>query len=198
MERIVCDRMNADALGHYTMNLHLQSYAFAHKFIFQKRILDAACGTCFGSMIYSTAAKSIVCIDKSAEAIQHGSKLPYFCPTEWMVKDIDKDLLPKADVCVSVETIEHLDGDGFFLKNLRVKQLVFTVPINHPGDFHRLVFPTPEDAMKHLWENGWKVLGATLSSDGQLMGVAERTHEAKIIGKKTGKGNPARRGVSGP
>lgn len=186
MERVVFDLKNATDLDHYAMNLHLHCYAFAHQFIFRKSVLDAACGTCFGSMIYSTAAKSIVCIDRDREAILHGGKLPFFCPTEWMVKDLDKDLLPAADVCISIETIEHLNGNGFFLKNLKVKELVFTVPINMPGEYHRLVFHTTGEAVAYLAEHGWKVnimltVKDLKGEEMELMGVAERIETKKKL-----------------
>jgi len=191
MERIIYDQMNQSDMDHLTMNIHLHCYAFAHQYILHKKILDAACGTCFGTMIYSTAAESIVAIDKSRSAIDRGKKLPFFCPTTFIVKNLDKQKLPGADVCVSVETIEHLNGDGFFLQNLNVGALVFTVPIDmySSGGFHKMNFKTVDDVSKYLNKNGWRIASAmqttrkiTASSpvgvtgvlSDSLMGVAER------------------------
>ena len=171
--------MNRDDVNHLIMNLHLQSYAYAHQFIFNKVVLDAACGTCFGSMIYSTGAKSIVSVDKDQEAIDHGKKLKFFCPIEFAVKDLDKDLLPQADICISIETIEHLNGGGFFLKNLRTKLLIFSVPIDMGGGYHKVEFKTPEDAAKHLQNNGWKPVEAFLSN--RQYAVNEKGQEYKIV-----------------
>jgi hypothetical protein len=171
------------------MSLHLQAYAFVHPFIFQKTILDAACGTCFGSMIYSTGAAKIFAIDKDAGAIKHGKKLKFFCPVDFMVRDLDKDMLPEADVCVSVETIEHLNGNGFFLNNLRTKYLIFTIPINMGGPYHKLVFKDSDEAIDHLRQYGWIAKSALFKrceipmvdseheyilTNDMLMGIAER------------------------
>jgi len=189
MERITYDQMKSSGMDHLTMNLHLQAYTFAHQFLLGKTVIDAACGTCFGSMIYSTAAKSIIAVDKSEEAIDHGKRLPSFCPIIYMVMDLNNDLLPEADLCISIETIEHLNGDGFFLKNLDVKQLVFTLPIGEAGGYHKIEFQTSDDAISHLIDNGWKKITGILrkiqapakfpEGDGavvheMIMGIAER------------------------
>lgn len=147
--------MKGYAHDHYTMNLHLQAYAFAHQFVYGQRVLDAACGECFGTMIYSTSAKSIVAVDRDKRAISKGRQLPFWCPVKFLVKDLNVAVLPEADVCVSVETIEHLDPGGFFLRNLKVKQLVFTIPINMPDGYHTMNFCTPFDVTDYLKANGW-------------------------------------------
>jgi len=169
MERIVYDHMGRCWDDNFVMNIHLRSYAFAHLYVNQKVVLDAACGTCFGSMIFSTGAKKIIAVDKSKEAIAYGKKLKFFCPITYLVKDLDKDILPEADVCVSIETIEHLNGDGFFLKNLKVEFLIFAMPIGmyNPGGFHKMLFEKPEEATKYLVDNGWKP-GLTIVEDMNL------------------------------
>ncbi len=177
MERITFDKMNKNAAYHYIMNLHLQAYVFAHRYVFKKKILDAACGTCFGSMIFSTAAKSIIAIDKNTEAIEYGTKkLPFFCPMRFITADLEKTVLPKADICVSLETIEHLK-DTFFLENLKVKTLLYSVPINMPVDkdsFHKQFFPTPEAAVKHIKAGGWTTTLSMVGDNGMMLGIAER------------------------
>ena len=156
-ERVVYDGMRDSVETHLTMHCHLALYTFAHLYIYQKKILDAACGTCFGSMIFSTAASSIICVDNNKKAIAHGKKLPMFCPTIYLVRDLEKQILPEADVCVSIETIEHLNGDGFFLRNLNVKELIFAVPMHMPGAFHKISFDTPEEWSKYFYSHGWGV-----------------------------------------
>ena len=152
-------------MDHVTMNLHLQAYTFAHQFVHDKTVIDAACGTCFGTMIYSTGARNIIAVDKDEKAISHGKELPSFCPIVFEVKDLDKDLLPEADVCVSVETIEHLNGEGFFLKNLKTKQLVFTVPIgplDKRNSFHKMEFLSVDDVIAYVTDCGWPIVTGVL------------------------------------
>ena len=191
MERIIYDQVGEDPFKHYIMNLHLQAYTWVHQYCFGKKILDAACGTCFGTMIYSLGAKEIIAVDKDKKAIESGKKLKQFCPVKYLVKDLDKDILPEADICVSVETIEHLNGDGFFLKNLKVNTLVFTIPLAMPGEFHNLVFNTEQEAVHYLKKNGWHPKRSVIQTTSVLvednvkglynvqtyafMGVAERS-----------------------
>ena len=142
-------------------------------------------------MIYSLGAKKVIAVDKDEDALNSGKKLKRFCPVKYMVKDLDKDILPEADICVSVETIEHLNGNGFFLQNLKVNALVFSIPIAMPGEFHKLIFKTEQEAVKHLKDNGWNpvinmiqktsvlvddnINGMGLINTYAYMGVAERS-----------------------
>ena len=191
MERVLYDQVGKDPYMHYAMGLHLQAYSWAYQYCFGKTILDAACGTGFGTMIYSLGAKKVIAVDKDEDALNSGKKLKRFCPVKYMVKDLDKDILPEADICVSVETIEHLNGNGFFLQNLKVNALVFSIPIAMPGEFHKLIFKTEQEAVKHLKDNGWNpvinmiqktsvlvddnINGMGLINTYAYMGVAERS-----------------------
>ena len=191
MERVLYDMVGKDPYMHYAMGLHLQAYSWAYQYCFGKTILDAACGTGFGTMIYSLGAKKVIAVDKDQGALNSGKKLKKFCPVKYMVKDLDKDILPEADICVSVETIEHLNGDGFFLRNLKVNAMVFSIPIAMPGEFHKLVFDTEQAATNHLKANGWNpaitviqktsvlvddnINGMGLINTYAYMGVAERS-----------------------
>jgi hypothetical protein len=182
MERIVpqLKKECREDIHHTAVNMHLHLWTYAHQWINKKSVIDAACGTCFGSMIYSTSAGSLLCVDKDMDALKMGSELPFYCPTTMMVADLNKDALPDADVCVSVETIEHLEEGGFFLSQLRTKQLVFTVPINMKGGFHLIDFDTMDSVSEHLNKYGWFIRNGVMmkehgsGKDAQFMGVAER------------------------
>jgi len=126
-------------------------------------------------MIYSTAASSIICVDNSKKAIDHGKKLPMFCPTIYLVRDLNKQVLPEADACVSVETIEHLNSDGFFLKNLNVKELIFAVPIKMSGGFHKISFDSPEEWLEYISSNGWAIEYAYVSEESIPVGTTDVT-----------------------
>ena len=175
MERIIFDKMKKNSSYHFVLNWHLQNYVFAHQHIYNKKIIDAACGTCFGSMIYSTAAKSIIAVDKDKKAIEYGvNKLPFFCPMRFIVADLETTVLPKADVCVTIETIEHLK-DTFFLEKLKVEKLIYTVPINMGGNFHKQLFKTPNEAIDYIKSGGWFTTYYMYDdSKGSMLGVARR------------------------
>ncbi len=175
MERIVFDKANQSGLNHYVFYLHLQAYIFAYRYIHNKNILDAACGAGFGSMIFSTAAKSIIAVDKNQKAMDHGKeKLPFFCPIKFLKADLEKDILPKADICVSIETIEHLKNK-FFLEHLKVNKLIYSVPIKMPAvGFHKQTFPTAKDAIKYLTSAGWITTFNMVGDNEAMLGIAER------------------------
>ena len=61
--------------------------------------------------------------------------------------NLEKDLLPEHDICVSLETIEHLENPDFFLSQLKGKELVFSVPLNSlaVSKFHIYDFKTADD-----------------------------------------------------
>ncbi len=160
MERIIYDQMWKTDEEHLILNIHLHAYAFAHQYLRQKSVLDASCGTCFGTMIFSTVAKSITGVDKSRSAIEYGKKLPFFCPTKFIVRNLDRDRLPEADVCVCIETLEHLNGNGFFLRNLEVKQFVFSIPLNmaSPHGYHKILFRDVNQVSNYLGSNGWRIV----------------------------------------
>jgi predicted RNA methylase len=178
MERIVFDKMKKNDRYHGILNAHLQLYGLAHSFIYNKFIIDAACGTCFGSHIYSTAAKKILAVDKSQEAIDYGKKQQFYCPIEFKQVDLNKDILPKADVCVSIETIEHLDGT-FFLEHLNVKTLIYSLPLRMQIDeygYHKIVLKNKQDAVNYIRSGGWitKAIIDIFKFDFTFMGIAER------------------------
>ena len=175
LERIYFGDMRGDPGLHYTLNLHLQAYVFAHRFIHKKSVLDAACGTCFGTMIFSTACKKIIGVDKDKEAIQYGKdRLTFCCPSKFLVKDLNEDELPKTDVCVSIETIEHLRPDNKFLKKLKADELIFTVPLNMPGVFHLVSYESPQQFDTYLKKCGWEPKEQLIGENHMLLGRAVR------------------------
>lgn len=177
MERIVFDKMRADSNYHFILNVHLQAYWYAHKFVYNKSVIDAACGTCFGTMIFSTAAKRIVAVDKDRKSMDYGKrKLPFFCPVRFLKADLEKDKLPKADICVSIETIEHL-GNKFFLENLKTKELFYTIPTNMPIDengFHKITFDSAGEVVAYIESAGWKNKFHLVGDNNSIFGLAER------------------------
>lgn len=90
---------------------HTNRYIFARPLVKDKKVLDAACGTGYGSAILSKTAASVFGVDISKEAISY-AKNNYSAPNiSFSVADIES--LPFEDnffdVVVSFETIEHVD-----------------------------------------------------------------------------------------
>lgn len=90
----------------------LARYRFASGFVAGKRVLDIACGTGIGCVLYAPSAARVVGVDISSESIAHAKKNAAAANIEYRVASADQeDLFPAAsfDVISSLETIEHLE-----------------------------------------------------------------------------------------
>lgn len=127
------------------INEHLTRYLWAQKFTKNKIVIDAACGTGYGSKILK--AKNYLGVDNSEEVIKF-AKQHY--NGDFQIIDLEKQKLPKheVDVIVSFETLEHLAQPENFLmsakKSLKSGGLfIFSVPLTEKrgeNPFH-----------KHIW-----------------------------------------------
>jgi SAM-dependent methyltransferase len=100
---------------------HLSRYDFAGRYIPGKRIIDAACGTGYGSShLLQLGAGSVTGIDLSEEGIAYAKK-HYISKGLTYIRGDVSNLQPagRADCVVSFETIEHLDDPEAFLAAVR-------------------------------------------------------------------------------
>jgi SAM-dependent methyltransferase len=114
-ERIVPARTSPGILA-----LHLKRYEFARRWCESAEVLDAACGVGYGSAHLAETARSVVGIDRSAEALAH-ARSAYALPN---VEFVEGDLLALPfpygafDVVCAFEVIEHLDDQRAFLREV--------------------------------------------------------------------------------
>jgi 2-polyprenyl-3-methyl-5-hydroxy-6-metoxy-1,4-benzoquinol methylase len=100
---------------------HMQRYEYFSSFYGGKRVIDAACGTGYGtSYIADQGAVSALGIDISTEAIQ-------FCTAHYRKTNLNylqadianlRDSKTSADLVVSFETIEHLADPEKFIRDV--------------------------------------------------------------------------------
>jgi SAM-dependent methyltransferase len=129
-ERIVPDETEPGIVA-----LHLKRYEFARPSCSGKDVLDAGCGVGYGTAFLAQAARRVVGVDLSEEAIGYARRR-YGAPNvEFLVGDLvalpaDDD---SFDVVCAFETIEHLrDPDRFLGEARRVLRRGGTLFISTP------------------------------------------------------------------
>lgn len=136
-ERLIMDEDYMTDLNHSKRKVtHLARYIWAKKRI-KGSVLDVSCGTGYGTDILGASGADI-----DEESIKYAKK-HFKCP--FQLCDLEKDF-PKGswDTVVSFETIEHLENPHNFLKNCGRYKFIFSIPIDHPGEFHKVVYSRQE------------------------------------------------------
>ena len=120
-ERIVPGQVEPDLL-----NEHLARYHFAKQFVKGKRVLDAACGSGYGSAMLAESAGSVIGIDISGEAVGYARSnyaAAAAAGAEIDFSEGDCLALPmndhSVDVAVAFEIVEHIKDASGFLRELR-------------------------------------------------------------------------------
>jgi SAM-dependent methyltransferase len=115
-ERVIPGQVDADL-----MNEHLARYAFAARLARGKRVLDAGCGSGYGSAELAKTAVSVLGVDQSADAVEFARE-NYRLPNLRFVQASATSLPhPDAsfDLVVAFEVIEHLEQWQAFLLEVR-------------------------------------------------------------------------------
>jgi SAM-dependent methyltransferase len=100
--------------------LHLKRYLFAGPYCAGKTVLDAACGTGYGSAELARGASSVLGVDADEGAIAYAQARYAGGNVAFEVMDVSSLALDdiSIDVVVSFETIEHLDDRDAFLREV--------------------------------------------------------------------------------
>lgn len=112
-ERVIPGQVNDDLWSE-----HVARYAFARKYADGKRVLDAGCGTGYGSAELSQSAATVTGVDISADAIEYASG-SYPIPGLRFLESscTAMPVAPESfDLVVAFEVIEHLADYRAFLK----------------------------------------------------------------------------------
>lgn len=115
-ERVIPGEGDADLF-----NEHRARYLFAQRFSSGKRVLDAACGSGYGSALLAENATAVLGVDIAKEAVEY-ARLHYGSPKVRFAQ-ADCAALPSAsaqfDLVVAFEIIEHLKNPEAFLAELK-------------------------------------------------------------------------------
>ena len=116
-ERLVPGAVDADLETEHRLR-----YEFARQFARGKRVLDAACGTGYGSAMLAQVASSVCGLDISHDAIAYAKEKYAVDGVQFLEGSVTS--LPfengAFDVVVSFETLEHIDSHSqeLFLKEI--------------------------------------------------------------------------------
>ena len=145
-ERVVPDQVDVDL-----WNEHLARYAFAARLARGKRVLDAGCGSGYGSAELAATARSVIGLDVSPDAVGYASEV-YRSPNLSFVEGSCASL-PIApgsiDLVVAFEVIEHIaDWQAFLQEVQRVLALGGRLVLSTPNkeyyaDTRRHTGPNP-------------------------------------------------------
>ncbi len=154
---------------------HLARYKFAQQFVQNKRVLDIACGTGYGSaMLMEAGAQSVAGVDISQEAVGFASsnhKDDNLTYQQGSIYDFRSE--KPFDIITSFETIEHVDDYLLALSNLKnllapQGKLIISSPNrlitspkcksvdDSPGGFHVREF-TVDELKTSMQEKGFHV-----------------------------------------
>jgi 2-polyprenyl-3-methyl-5-hydroxy-6-metoxy-1,4-benzoquinol methylase len=123
-ERVIPKLMNSD---NGLLREHIKRYEFASEFV-SGRVLDIACGVGYGTQILMERdnlgkIEHILGVDNDIETIEY-AKINY--PNEkvsYLVKDATEEglvtKLDSFDTIISFETLEHVEKDELFIRNLQ-------------------------------------------------------------------------------
>ncbi len=138
LERIVPDQLDeSGATGRETLELHVERYAWAARFLRPGRLLDLACGVGYGTRLLADRASVAVHalgVDRSGDAVRYAQRRYGSGGARFEVGDAMTFDDPEGfDSIVSLETVEHLkEPEAFLARMVRLLRpggvLVASVP----------------------------------------------------------------------
>lgn len=137
---------------------HIQRYEFARSVMRGRSVCDAACGCGYGSVILR--AEHYLGIDRDIETVAFAEAHYASANTSFLTHDLHcLPLMRRFDVCVSFETIEHLENPDAFLdwSAQHCESLIASSPIADRvlhSPFHIREYSV--DDFRTLLESRWK------------------------------------------
>lgn len=168
---------------------HLHRYSLCSEYIYNKIVLDIACGDGYGSFLMSEKASHVYGVDIDQPTILNAQKKYIKSNLNFLIGSADKTSLKdnSIDIVVSFETIEHHDKHHEMMQEIkRVLKpdgiLIISTPDkayyselrNFKNEFH----------VKELYKDEFKVLISSYFKETKLL-IQEYTNGSSIIRQDT-------------
>ena len=122
------------------MRHHVMRYAWAMRYTAGRRVVDLGCGTGYGSYMLSWVARHVTGVEIDAKASVFAGQHFQAGNLAWRRMDLmNPGALPKADVYVAFEVLEHLDDPRVVIAALDAP-LVWSVPVRSVEKYHQHVY----------------------------------------------------------
>ena len=154
------------------LQAHLRRYHHACESITTRdTVVDAACGSGYGSALLAKRAAWVIGIDDYGDALVDAQTHYQDQRSLWFVQaDLDQCILPACDVLVSLETVEHLRQPERFIQQVRAcarREIILSTPIIPTvgkNPFHRSDF-TLDQVRSWFTTDEWIVVQEWLQED---------------------------------
>lgn len=134
-----------------TRRAHILRYLIARDMLkYGNVVMDVACGTGYGSLLFARHKCKVIGVDISPKAIQFAEKYNNHKNIRWVCDDVinvPKIVRQPLDAIVCFETLEHLpDRHEEILTNFKLVlkpgcPAICSIPLDHPDDkWHKKVF----------------------------------------------------------
>jgi ubiquinone/menaquinone biosynthesis C-methylase UbiE len=119
---------------------HVNRYAFALPYVAGRSVCDVGCGTGYGAFLMSMVARGVTGCDISGAAIEFAQN-NFGSRCVFVQSDVTAKIPFTTDVYTCFEVLEHVDDPQTILANIpQGATLIWSVPINDPGQFHKRVY----------------------------------------------------------
>jgi 2-polyprenyl-3-methyl-5-hydroxy-6-metoxy-1,4-benzoquinol methylase len=167
-ERMVPEAVGTDRATQSALDIHLRRYETVGKLVQNKKVLDIASGTGFGSkMLKDAGAEQVVGVDIAPESVAYAREHYATAGVEFLQGDAEVfDWHEPFDVIITYETVEHVPHPDMFLQRLRQLirpdgHLFLSVPLGetrHIDPYHLHAFDR-EDIFTLIEASGFNLEG---------------------------------------
>lgn len=124
----------------WVMDHHAMRYAWALRYCHDLAVCDLGSGAGYGSYMLSWVAERVVGVEIDAEAFGYAGNHFQASNLAWRCMDVmDVEVLPRADVYVAFEVLEHLDDPQSLVDSVD-GLLVWSVPVLDDSRFHKHIY----------------------------------------------------------